>query len=252
MTGQTQELEGVMIKLESMAVEMPQVMGHPNRAGFRGVLTMVDVPSQRSPSGAKGHLVVLTKKAAEEALPSLLGMALDYSPSFDRHDVRRKVGVITGAEIVERSLEIEGYLFGRDFPDVVSEVEKKGASRKSRREGTADLQAASRRGGDWLNAHKFEWSLRSAAEQIQTLMMAMLRGSRHEHVQNFQGRIRAESGALAIADSSLGLSYEVTDVMLSDTRSQIWILEKVTFTGAAILRRDKAAYRHTWIELCPQ
>jgi hypothetical protein len=44
-----------------MAVAMPEVAGHPNRAAFRGVLTMVDVPSQQAPSGAKGHLVMLTK-----------------------------------------------------------------------------------------------------------------------------------------------------------------------------------------------
>jgi hypothetical protein len=47
----------------------------------------------------------------------------------------------------------------------------------------------------------------------------------------------------------LGLSYEVTDVQLTDSRAQVWTLEKVTFTGAAILRRDKAAYQDTWIEL---
>jgi len=30
------------IELESMAIEMPQVTGHPNRKPFRGVLTLVD------------------------------------------------------------------------------------------------------------------------------------------------------------------------------------------------------------------
>jgi len=53
-----------MIELRSMAVAMPEVVGHPNRAAFEGVLTIVDMPSQRAPSGAKGHLVVLTKRAA--------------------------------------------------------------------------------------------------------------------------------------------------------------------------------------------
>jgi hypothetical protein len=49
--------------------------------------------------------------------------------------------------------------------------------------------------------------------------------------------------------AGLGLSYEVTDVQLRDAGAQVWMLEKVTFTGAAILRRDKAAYQDTWIEL---
>src|ERR1700735_3625410 len=110
--------------LKSMAVTMPEVVGHPNRTEFRGVLTMVDIPSQRAPSGARGHLVVLTKKAAEAALPSLLGMGVDYSPSFDRHDVRCKVGVITRAEVVGRNVELGGYLFARDFPEIVQEIRK--------------------------------------------------------------------------------------------------------------------------------
>ena len=38
------------LSLESMAIEMPAVDGHPNRAGFRGVLTIVDVASDKSPS----------------------------------------------------------------------------------------------------------------------------------------------------------------------------------------------------------
>src|SRR5690242_11642933 len=88
------------IQLQSMAIEMPVVDGHPNRLPFRGVLTLVDVASDKPPSGAKGHCVMLTRAAAEKALPSLLGMALDFTPNLDGHDARRKVGVITSAEIV--------------------------------------------------------------------------------------------------------------------------------------------------------
>lgn len=47
----------------------------------------------------------------------------------------------------------------------------------------------------------------------------------------------------------LGMSFEVTDVLVMDTRERVWTLMKVTFTGAAILRKDKAAYRETWIEM---
>src|SRR5713101_7054128 len=174
-----------MIELKSMAVAMPEVAGHPNRAAFTGVLTMVDVPSQRAPDGAKGHLVVLTKRAAEAALPSLLGMALDYSPGLDRHDARRKVGVITRAEIVGRNLELGGYLFAKDFPEIVREIGKSGSGLR----------------------------------------------------------------ALAASGEKLGMSYEIADARVADVRSQVWTLTHVTFTGAAILRRNKAAYRDTWIEL---
>src|SRR5271165_6594251 len=88
------------LELDAMAVAMPDVVGHPNRLPFRGVLTLVGVASQRSPSGARGHRVMLTRPATEAALPSLLGMALDYAPSLDAHDARRKIGIITEANIV--------------------------------------------------------------------------------------------------------------------------------------------------------
>jgi hypothetical protein len=158
------------------------VESHPNREGFRGVLTLVDVVSDRPPSGARGHRVVLTRTAAEKALPSLLGMALDYAPGLDRHDARRKVGIITQAEIVGKKVELGGHLFAKDFPEIVREI-----------------RAASSFAGEGTRA------------------------------------------------TQLGMSYEITDAQIADTRSRVWILTHVMFTGAAILRRDKAAYAETWI-----
>jgi hypothetical protein len=243
----------ITMDLKGMAVEMPEVKGHPNRTAFRGVLTMVDVPSHRPPSGSKGHLVVLTRKAAEAALPSLLGMGVDYSPSLDRHDVRRKVGVITRAEVVGRNVELGGYLFARDFPEIVEEIAKSDGMSERRsmaashgkgwnfggRESKGCLDHPGR--GDGLNLRS---SLRMAAAQLMTLT-EMFRGKRGEFLSS---PIRAET-AVGTGAKGLGMSYEVTEVELADVRSAIWVLNKVTFTGAAILRRDKAAYRDTWIEL---
>ncbi len=176
--------------LEAMALAIPPGR-HPNRVPFRGVLTLVETPSDRAPSGARGHRVILTREAAERALPSLLGMALDYTPALDSHDFRRKVGIITEAEVVEASsvvsrqssatsgrplaLVISGYLFGRDFPELIREL-------------------------------------------------------------------RTNAGAL-------GMSYEITGAQVRDIRAPVWTLTDVTFTGAAILRREKAAYQQTSIEL---
>ena len=115
-----------MTTIHAMAIDMPQVEGHPNRKEFSGVLTLVDVASDRPPAGARGHRVVLTRRAAEAALSSLLGMALDYSPSLDRHDTQRKVGIITRVEIVGRKLEIGGYLFAKDFPEIVQQIRSDG------------------------------------------------------------------------------------------------------------------------------
>jgi hypothetical protein len=176
------------VELESMALDMPEVAGHPNREPFRGVLTLIDVPSDRAPSGARGHRVVLTRAAAEAALPSLLGMALDYTPALDRHDVQRKVGVITRADIVGRKLELGGYLFAKDFPEIVTE-----------------LGRAGRR------------VVRGSVETTSALQ--------------------------------LGMSYEIADARIADMKASVWTLTRVTFTGAAILRRNKAAYQETWIEL---
>jgi hypothetical protein len=249
-----------MIELRSMAVAMPEVVGHPNRAAFSGVLTTVDMASQRSPSGAKGHLVMLTKRAAEAALPSLLGMALDYSPSLDRHDVRRKVGVITRADVVGRNVEVGGYLFARDFPEIVAEIAKSGhssgdrshdSSRDSSEAVTMSAEGSRRELRSWMEGQELRASLRCAAERIRSLAEGMRGGAegRRDRRGEYCRTIRAEACTATAGLSGLGLSYEVTEVQVMDSKAPVWTLEKVTFTGAAILRRDKAAYRDTWIEL---
>jgi hypothetical protein len=247
-----------MIELKSMAVAMPEVAGHPNRAAFTGVLTMVDVPSQRSPDGAKGHLVVLTKSAAEAALSSLLGMALDYSPGWDRHDARRKVGVITRAEIVGRNLELGGYLFAKDFPEIVSEIAKSRPGKYKPADsvrarlvnaGVIHLAASQAVSASWREGCQLRASLQAAAGRIHSLAAGTLRRANMlKHSGEAGLTIRAEA-SIAAGPGGLGLSYEVTAVEIADKSAQVWKLLKVTFTGAAILRKDKAAYRDTWIEL---
>jgi hypothetical protein len=157
-----------------MAVEPPLVKRHPNRMPFEGVLTLVDVASDRAPSGARGHRVVLTRAAAEAALPSLLGMAVDYKSGWDGHNARQKCGIITSAELNRNHLMVEGYLFARDYPEI-------------------------------------------------------------------EQRLAVEG--------SMGMSYELADAHVADMRSQVWTLTQATFTGAAILLKDKAAYKGTSFRL---
>jgi hypothetical protein len=164
------------MKLEAMAVTMPEVAGHPNRAPFTGVLTLVDEPSTKPPAGARGHRVILTRGAALAALPSLLGMAVDYAPAWDGHNARRKCGIITRADLEGRRLQVAGYLFAKDFP----EVERQ--------------------------------------------MRECLQGA-------------------------MGMSWELADAHVEDMGAEIWTLTRATFTGAAILLREKAAYRNTSFEL---
>lgn len=164
------------------AMGLPEVAGHPNRLEFEGVLTLLDTPSDRAPSdrapsGARGHRVILTAAAAGAALPSLIGMGVDFKAGFDGHDARQKIGIITGAEISDSKVLVNGYLFERDYPEI-------------------------------------------------------------------QQLIRKNKG-------KLGMSYELADAHVQDMRAGVWTLTKATFTGAAVLLRDKAAYRETSFCLRP-
>lgn len=165
------------MELRAMAVEFPVVHGHPNRLPFEGVLTLVDVASDRAPSGARGHRVILTREAAEAALPSLLGMAVDYKAGWDGHDARQKCGIITGAEIEGNRLAVAGYLYARDYPEMEAQIQ---------------------------------------------------------------------------SECAMGMSYELADAHVADLRASVWTLTRATFTGAAILLRDKAAYRNTSFRVQPR
>jgi hypothetical protein len=120
--------------------------------------------------------VILTRHAALSALPSLLGMAVDYAPSWDGHDARRKCGIITHADVEGSRLQVGGYLFSKDFPEV--------------------------------------------ERQMRQCM-----------------------------PGAMGMSWELADAHVEDMRAEIWTLTRATFTGAAILLREKAAYRNTSFEL---
>lgn len=104
------------VSFEAMAIVMPVVPDHPNRMPFTGVLTRVGIPSDKPPGGASGKRTVMYADVAQAALPSLLGMAVDYTPDFDGHDRRNKIGIITAADVVGDELQIEGFFYAKDFP----------------------------------------------------------------------------------------------------------------------------------------
>lgn len=159
------------MQFQAMSVKFPHVEGHPNRVPFEGVLTLVNAASDKAPAGARGHRVMLTSEAARKALPSLLGMAVDYKPGWDGHDAQRKIGLLTEADVIGQRLLVRGYLYARDFPE--------------------------------------------AAQAIQQRPEAM------------------------------GMSYELANARVEDMRADVWKLTRVLFTGAAVLLREKAAYRNT-------
>jgi hypothetical protein len=153
-------------------LKMPQVAGHPNRMPFEGVMTLVDTPSDKAPAGARGHRVMLTREAAEKALPSLLGMAVDYRPGWDGHNAQRKIGFLTEAHLIGNRVVVRGFLYARDFPKEAKALQER-------------------------------------------------------------------------PPEDMGMSYELADAKVEDMRAEVWKLTRVTFTGAAILSREKAAYGET-------
>lgn len=168
------EAVGVLLEgetLEAMALSMPDVAGHPNRMPFSGILTRLDQPSDRAPLGSKGKRVIFTKSAAERALPSLMGMGVDFTPNFDGHDTTRKIGVITGAHIEGNAVHVDGIIYARDFP--------------------------------------------TEASRIQT------------------------------DKKVLGFSWELADIYVERLDADPLVITDAYFTGAAILRKDKAAFNST-------
>lgn len=100
------------------AIKMPVCPNHPNRAPFAGCLTIVGEPSSKSPGGARGRRVILTHRAALEALPTILGMAVSFKADWSGHDARNKCGVITAARLDGNRLMVEGHVYAKDFPEV--------------------------------------------------------------------------------------------------------------------------------------
>jgi hypothetical protein len=211
------------LALNSMAVDLPPVVAHPNRVSFRGVLTFVDAPSDKPPSGARGHRVMLTRDAVERALPSLLGMAVDYAPSLDRHDARRKIGVITSADIT----------------DGCGAGESCSAGALAR--GCSSFNAA---GSPSIQTNAVR-NIASANRKPETRNL-QLEVSGFLYAKDFPEIVRElRAGGRTVH----GMSYEIADAHVADLNASIWEVTEFTFTGAALLRRDKAAYRNTWFEL---
>lgn len=113
---------------EAMALDMPNVQDHPNKMPFTGILTRIDQPSDAPPGGSSGKRTLIPRAVAEAALPSLLGMGVDFKPGFNGHNSQSKIGLITGAQIVGDAIEIEGFFYAKDFPETCEQIRtEKGA-----------------------------------------------------------------------------------------------------------------------------
>lgn len=104
------------MRFEAVSLNLPESNGHPNRMPFSGILTRIDSPSDRAPNGAFGKRIILTREAAESALPSLMGMGIGITKELNGHDAQNKIGLISSAHIEGDALLIEGFIYAADFP----------------------------------------------------------------------------------------------------------------------------------------
>lgn len=172
MTLQRMHLHAMGVKLDAMGVKLPEIEeGHPNRTPFKGILTKVDEPSDKAPSGSHGHRILIPAALARQKLDTLIGMGVGITPDLEDHDSRFKIGHITQASVAGNDLIVEGILFAKDFEEEIS--------------------------------------------------------------------------AIKAAGDEMGMSFEIADVAVKNPDDDIWVLHDLTFTGAAILKRESAAYETT-------
>jgi NADPH-dependent curcumin reductase CurA len=127
-----------------------------------------------SPKGALGRKIILPLETVQAALHTLLGMAVSYKDGWDGHNNRLKVGVITESQIVGKRVLIEGFIYAKDFPEVIEMCDSR---------------------------------------------------------------------------LPLGMSFEADNLHVEDTLANNWTIEKMTFTGAAIMHRYKASFANTSFQL---
>jgi hypothetical protein len=162
------------LDISAMALSVPNTPDHPNKMPFSGILVRLDEPSDGAPHGAMGCKILLPEAAAAAALPSLLGMAVNYQGAqLVGHDPQAKIGLITEATIEEGAIHISGFFYASDFPAVTTQIK--------------------------------------AEKQL------------------------------------LGFSFEAENIHLESAETDPLVIKSLTFTGAAVLQKAKAAYQTTRI-----
>lgn len=90
---------------------------HPNKLPFKGVLLILDEPSDKAPHGSEMHRIFVSTKVAKNKLSGLVGMGVNYSSDLTAHATTHKVGIITKSWIEDNKLWVSGFIWERDFPE---------------------------------------------------------------------------------------------------------------------------------------
>jgi hypothetical protein len=119
-------LSGSIGGIQAMSLALPASPGHPNRMPFSGVLTRVGVASDHPPGGSNGKNIVLTREAAETALPTLMGMGVNLADKMDGHHTQQHVGVITAAHLdrdeISDLIRVEGIIYNLNYPKAAAAI----------------------------------------------------------------------------------------------------------------------------------
>lgn len=114
------------VTLRAAAFDVAAGTQHPNKMPFSGVLTYIDEPSDAAPEGSGGRRVMITAQAAESAVDTLVGMAIDCEADFSGHAPQNKIGVISAARIEtqgqRKAIVVDGFIYAADFPDLAAEI----------------------------------------------------------------------------------------------------------------------------------
>ncbi|MHA2642825.1 MAG: hypothetical protein V2G41_09280 [bacterium JZ-2024 1] len=100
----------------------PSTDRRDNRRPFAAVLLKVDQSSDAPPEGADGKRILIPRHVAQKALPDLIGMPVNADPTLSMHNQTFNIGIVTDARINGDDLVIEGYLFDRNLPELVSRI----------------------------------------------------------------------------------------------------------------------------------
>ncbi len=114
------------MRLEAMAVRIPPRGTGGTQTGWpsKGYRPWWMRPETRRRPERAGIEADVDARGGGEGAPLAAGDGMvDYRPGWDGHDARRKIGLLTEANLVGSRLAVSGYLYARDFPEVAQAIQ---------------------------------------------------------------------------------------------------------------------------------
>lgn len=196
------------LQLEAMSLALPRLAGHPNQMPFTGVMVKLDQPSDAPPGGAGGKRTFLPAAVAETILPTLLGMAVDFKPSFDGHNKKAKIGLITAGTVVGDELRIEGFFYQNDFPAECAKIQRE----KKKLGFSYEIQAETELVGDILYIKGGSFTGAAVLYKTKAAYQSTSLAAAAEQEQEQMELAEIMEGLKALQTSVAALTTQVTEV----------------------------------------